>query len=143
MNVKFYECVNEKKFKKESPKFDPRGNRTCNLVFPCSLLYHLHHHILLYILYFFMPNLNHAQFNFLAGLLLQILKKWSYDNQQEDIYIKPPSIEFLVWKGLLVTLRPKCGRKDGNLRPLKFQPSILSLEPIWPCSANETVEYLN
>ncbi len=37
-----------------------------------------------------MVKLNHAQFNFLAGLLLQILKKFSYDNQQEDILIKPP-----------------------------------------------------
>ena len=53
-----------------------------------------------------MLKINHAQFNFLAGFLLQMLKKCSYDNQQEDIYIKPPSIEFLVWKGLLVTLRP-------------------------------------
>ncbi len=53
-----------------------------------------------------MTKLNHAQFNFLAGLLLQVLKKCSYDNQQEDIYIKPPSIEFLLWKGLLVTLMP-------------------------------------
>jgi hypothetical protein len=44
MNVKFYECVNEKKFKK-TPKFDPCGGRTHNLVFPSSLLYHLHHHI--------------------------------------------------------------------------------------------------
>ncbi len=42
-----------------------------------------------------MLKLNHAQFNFLAGLLLQMLKKFSYDNQQEDIYNKPPSIEFL------------------------------------------------
>jgi hypothetical protein len=44
----------------------------------------------------FMIKLNHAQFNFLAGLLLQIFTKISYDNQQEHIYIKPPSIEFLV-----------------------------------------------
>jgi hypothetical protein len=89
MNVKFYECVNEKKLKKESPKFDPYGGRTHNLVFPSSLLYHLHHHILLYKLNFFIIKVNHAQFNFLAGFLLQMLKKCSYDNQQEDIYIKP------------------------------------------------------
>ena len=93
MNVKFYECVNEKKFKKEPPKIEPCGGRTHNLVFPSSLLYHLHHHILIII---FIIKVNHAQFNFLAGLLLQMLKKCSYDNQQEDIYIKPPSIEFLV-----------------------------------------------
>ncbi len=48
------------------------------------------------------------------------LKKCSYDNQQEDIYNKPPSIEFLVWKGLLATLRPKCGRKEGTLGSLDF-----------------------
>jgi hypothetical protein len=35
-----------------------------------------------------MLKLNHAQFNFLAGFLSQMLKKCSYDNQQEDIYIK-------------------------------------------------------
>ena len=34
----------------------------------------------------FYDKANHAQFHFLAGL--QILKKCSYDNQQEDIYIK-------------------------------------------------------
>jgi hypothetical protein len=96
MNVKFYEFVNEKKFKKEPPKYEPCGDRTHNLVVPSSLLYHLHHHILLDILNFCMINLNHAQFNLLAGLLLQMLKKCSYDNQQEDIYIKPPSIEFLL-----------------------------------------------
>jgi hypothetical protein len=41
-----------------------------------------------------MIKLNHAQFNFLADLLLQILKKCSYDNQQEDIYIKPRQLSF-------------------------------------------------
>ncbi len=41
-----------------------------------------------------MKKVNHAQFNFLVGLLLQILKKCSYDNQQEDIYINPPQLSF-------------------------------------------------
>jgi hypothetical protein len=81
-------CEWKKNFFKEPPKFDLCGDRTHNLVFPSSLLYHLHHHILLYTLNFFILKLNHAQFNFLAGLLLQMLKKCSYDNQQEDIYIK-------------------------------------------------------
>ncbi len=87
MNAKFYECVNEKKIIKEPPKFDPYGGWTHNLVISSSLLYHLHHQILLYTLNFFILNLKHAQFK--AGFLLQMLKKCSYDNQQEDIYIKP------------------------------------------------------
>ncbi len=78
----------KKIFFKETPKFDPCGDRTHNHVIMSSLLYQLHHHIFLYNLNFFILKLNHAQFYFLAGLLLQMLKKCSYDNQQEDIYIK-------------------------------------------------------
>ncbi len=95
---------------------------------------------------FFYDEVKPCPVNFLAGLLLQILKKVSYDNQQEDIYIKPRQLSYLLHSGQLIREKPttpKCGGKEGNLGTLEFQASILPLELIWPCYLKETVEYLN
>ncbi len=70
MNIKFYECVNERKIfvKKEPSKIDLRGSRTHNLVNTRPLFYHLHHHFLTigYSFYY----INHAHSNLLIPLFV-------------------------------------------------------------------------
>ncbi len=102
MNVKFYECVNEKKIflKKSHQKLTCRGVEptTLWLADHCSTIFTITYS---YNWIFFRTNKS-CPFWFVDS---PFCCKCSYDIQQEDICIKPRSIRFQVWKVLLVKIR--------------------------------------
>ncbi len=72
MNVKFYECVNERKIflKKEPSEIDLRGRRTHNLMITRPLLYQLYHHLLLQLSIIFLLDVSHAHSDLLIPLFV-------------------------------------------------------------------------
>ena len=102
MNVKFYECVNERKIflNKSHQKFTWEGvepttlwlSDHCSTIFTITFSYN----------YLFFIKFKSCPFWFVDS---PFCCKCSYDIQQEDICIKPRSIGFQVWKVLLVKIR--------------------------------------